>query len=47
MVAASSKTLMSQSLPNRAHELLAMSRPKLQSGCGTVNRPHNPYSLYV
>ena len=24
-----------------------MGRPKLQSGCGTVNRPHNPYSLYV
>ena len=43
MVAASSKT-MSQPLPSGAHELLAMSRPKLQSGCGTVNRPHSPYN---
>ena len=42
-----SKTLVSQPMPSRANEPFAMSRPKLQSGCGTVNRPHNPYSPYV
>jgi hypothetical protein len=45
MIAAISKMLMNQTMPSRAHKLLAMSRPKLQRCCGTVNRPHNHYNL--